>query len=290
MYTTAGPGTARIARAASGEHGQRLRLDDHAFSSQTRRRPSRVRFGSTAAIVRECGATSSERPPVATTCASTPSSPDRFDDAVHLAGEPVDDARLEPSDRGLADHRRRLDVVDLDEPRRTGEERFHRRLDAGSEHATDVLTLGRDDVEVRRGAEVDHDHRSAVAVLRGDGVDDPVGTDLARVVVANRDARLDARPDHEDRCLGPPGGEALPLADEGRDGRPEADAVDPIEVEHAREQHPELVARPAALGREAPVLLELRVAVEPEDGLRVADVDREEHVISCRRRGWARPA
>ena len=59
----------------------------------------------------------------------------------------------------------------------------------GREHAADVLALGRDDVEVGRRAEVDDDHGRAVALLGGDGVDDPVGADLARIVVADRDAR-----------------------------------------------------------------------------------------------------
>ena len=57
------------------EDGEGLRLHDHALSSQTSRSPSSVRFGSTTVIVFECGATSSDRPPVATTFASTPSSP-----------------------------------------------------------------------------------------------------------------------------------------------------------------------------------------------------------------------
>ncbi len=47
---------------------------DHAFSSQTRRSPSRVRKGSTRSIVRECGATRSASPPVAIASASAPSS------------------------------------------------------------------------------------------------------------------------------------------------------------------------------------------------------------------------
>ena len=170
-----------------------------------------MRYGSTTAIVLECGATSSARPPVATTGASTPSSP-RI--AVTMPstwpGEAVDDAGLEPADGRLPDHARRLDVVDLDEPRRTREERLHRGLDSRREHAADVLARRRDDVEVRRGAEVDDDHGSAVALLRGDRVDDPVGTDLARVVVADRDPGLDARPDDEDRRLRPAGRRAAP--------------------------------------------------------------------------------
>ena len=46
-----------------------------AFSSQTSRRPSSVSHGIDALIVRECGAISSARPPVAIARASTPSSP-----------------------------------------------------------------------------------------------------------------------------------------------------------------------------------------------------------------------
>ena len=81
----------------------------------------------------------------------------------------------------------------FDEPRGAREERVHRDLDPRREHAADVLAVRRDDVEVRRRAEVDDDARRAVALARRDRVDDPVGPDLARVVVADRDARLHAR-------------------------------------------------------------------------------------------------
>jgi hypothetical protein len=67
---------------------------------------------------------------------------DRGDDAVDLSCEPVDDARLEPGDGRLADHARRLDVVDLDEPGRAGEQRVHRRLDPGRENTAHVLPVG----------------------------------------------------------------------------------------------------------------------------------------------------
>ena len=67
---------------------------------------------------------------------------DRGDDAVDLTGEAVDDAGLEPADGRLPDHARRLDVVDLDEPRGAGEERLHRGLDPRREHAADVLARG----------------------------------------------------------------------------------------------------------------------------------------------------
>ena len=135
------------------------------FRSQTRRRPSSVSNGSTFSTVRACGAIRSASPPVAMQRASAPSSPRICSTiAVDLAREAVDEPRLERGRGRLADHRRRLDEVDLDEPRRAREERVHRDLDPRREHAADVLARRRDDVEVRRGAEVDHDARRAVAL------------------------------------------------------------------------------------------------------------------------------
>ena len=62
----------------------------------------------------------------------------------------------------LRDHRRGLAEVDREQPRRARRERLHRDLDPGREDAAHVLALRRDDVEVRRGAEVDDDARRAV--------------------------------------------------------------------------------------------------------------------------------
>ena len=56
------------------EDGEPAGVGDHRFSSHTMRSPSSVRNGSTFSIVRECGATRSARPPVATAGASAPSS------------------------------------------------------------------------------------------------------------------------------------------------------------------------------------------------------------------------
>ena len=122
---------------------------------------------------------------------------DRVNDPVHLAGEAVDETRTERGLRRLPDHRRRLGVVDLDESRGACEQRFHRDLDAWCEHAADVLAGRRDDVEVRRRAEVDDDRRGAVALLRRDGVHDPVRPDLARIVVEDPDPGARPRPDDE---------------------------------------------------------------------------------------------
>ncbi len=253
-------------------------VDVQAFSSQTMRSPSSVRNGSTLSIVRECGATRSASPPVAIASRlGAELLPDAADDPVHLAREAVHEAGLEAADRRLPDHRRRRCVVDLHEPGRTGEQRLHGRLDSRREDTADVLALGRDDVEVRRGAEVDHDDRGAVALLGRDRVHDAVRADLARIVVANRDAGLDARADDEQRGVRPLPCERLPLADQHRDGRGKADPVDVVEVEQAAQQDAELVGGRGALGGQPPVVRQLGVRVQTERGLRVADVDGEEH-------------
>ena len=181
---------------------------------------------------------------MAIACASTPSSPRiRVDDLVHLPDEAVDQPGLQRGLRRLADHRRRRREVDAEEPCRAREQRVHRDLDPGRENAADVLPVGREDVEVRRRAEVDDDARRAVALLRGHGVRDPVGPDLARVVVADRHPGADARAHDERRHAGPALGELLVLADQRRHRRRQADAVDRVEVEQPVDQDVELVRR-----------------------------------------------
>ena len=161
------------------------------------------------------------------------------------------------------------DEVDLHEPRGAGEERVHRDLDPGRENAADVLPVRGDDVEVRGRAEVDDDARRAVALARGDRVDDPVGPDLARIVVEDRDAGLVPGPDDEERRLRVVARELLVGADERRHGRGEADAADVLEAEVAQLEQPadedaELVAGALGLGGDAPVLGQALAVVEPE--------------------------
>ena len=101
--------------------------------------------------------------------------------------EPVDGPRSRrrcptaSRDACLADHVLRRDERHLRQPRGAREERVQRDLDAGREHAAEVLALRRDDVEVRRRAEVDDDRRPA---LRSRPRPRPrsVGADLARVL------------------------------------------------------------------------------------------------------------
>ena len=75
----------------------------------------------------------------------------------------------------------------------------------------------------------------------------------------------------------PPPRKALPLAEEERDGRREADPVDRIGVEQPTEEDDELVAGAGPVGGDAPVVGKPLAVEEAEHGLRVADVDGEEH-------------
>ena len=58
--------------------------------------------------------------------------------------------------------------------------------------------------------------------------------------------------------------------------RADADPVDLVGVEQAGDQNAELVAGPLAVGRQAPVLAQLGAVEQTQEGLRVADVDREQ--------------
>jgi hypothetical protein len=202
---------------------------------------------------------------------------DAVDERVYLAREAVDDPGLQRRARVLADHRRRRDEVHLEEACRAREERVHRDLHAGSEHAPRVLAGGGDDVEVRRGPEVDDDAGRAVELLGGDGVGDPVRADLARVVVQHRHPGARPRADHVQRGVRPPLRDLFVRAEQRRHDAREADTVHRLRVEEPGERQPQLVAGSPRLGGDAPVVDQPFLLEEAEAGLRVADVDREQH-------------
>jgi len=132
---------------------------------------------------------------------------DARDDRVDLAREPVDEPRLQRGSRRLADHALGRRERHLREPGGAREQRVHRDLHTGRQHAAGELAGFVHDVEVRRGAEVDHDRRRAVPFTNGNGVRDAVRPHFARVVVADRHSGRDSRPEHEKRRTGPPLGE-----------------------------------------------------------------------------------
>ena len=238
-------------------------------------------------IVAECGAIRSARPPVATIGAfGAQLCADAVDDRVDLAREAVDEPRLQRRSGRLADHPLRRLERNLGQPRGTREERIHRDLDAWRQHAACELAGCVDDVEVRRGAEVD-DHRGcAVALARRDRIRDPVRPDLARVVVADHEPGRDAGADHEQVGARPALRERLVLAHERRDRRAEHDPGERVELHERAQHHRELVPGVRAVRADAELLGERRALEQAEDRLRVADVDRQEHGASLNARTW----
>ena len=219
------------------------------------------------------------------------------DDAVDLAGEAVDDAALQRVHGVAPDHGRRGDELDAREARGAVEERLHRDRDARGQHAAHVLARRRDGVEVRRRAEVDGDAGPARARQRGHRVDDAVGPDLARVVHQDRDAAAHPRADQErvdrERLLAHPG----PLRRQhghgrGHDQRGHLGGVEVAQREQPVELHREVVGRAQRARGDAPRVGELLALPESQMRLRVADVDREQHLAepAARSAGCSRAA
>ena len=123
------------------------------------------------------------------------------------AGEAVDHAGADRLDRRLADQRPRRVEVDLRDRRRALVSASIEISTPGAMMPADVLARRADDVVGDRRAEVDDHARAAHALVGGDGVDEPVGADLARVVHPDRHARSAApgrRPASRGRGSAPP--------------------------------------------------------------------------------------
>ena len=204
-------------------------------------------------------------------------------DAVHLAGEAVDDAALERVHGVAPDHGRRRDELDAREPRRAVEERLHRDRDARARARRRRTRRAR---RRRRSSSRCRSRRRCTAPPaareRGDGVDDAVGADLARVVHQDRDAAAHAGADQQrvdpERALAHPG----PLDREHRHGRGDDERghlarVEIAQREQAVELHGEVVGRAQRARGDAPGVRELGAAPEAQVRLRVADVDGEQH-------------
>ena len=225
----------------------------------------------------------SASPPVAIARVSLPQLvAHALDDAVDLAGEAVDHAGADRVDGRLADDRARLLEVDAHELGGALVQGLHGDLDPGGDDAAEELAVGRDDVVVDRGAEVDHHAGGVEAVVGGDRVDQAVGAELARVVDADGHAGLQAGPD-EDRVVAEVAVAhalvlGLELGDDGRDDR-RVEVVEgqAAQLEQVRERGPELVGGRRGHGGKAPVLDEGLAAEGAEVRLGVADVDDEEH-------------
>ena len=177
----------RVVDVDRGDHRgrqYRSRNRDHSRTAGHRRPGGRVALvdepqadqGQPRLVARRCArtrsSTSGARPPVAITVTSSGSpgrarAAIRSHDAVDLAGEAVDDARLQRLDRVAC---RSPTAAGPAPPcaaaRRARGQRVDRDLDARRDRAAEVLPRGRHRVEVRRGPEVHDDARAAVQVRR----------------------------------------------------------------------------------------------------------------------------
>ena len=209
---------------------------------------------------------SRRRPTIPSTCAAKPKiTPERIASTVDLPISARGAVEVDPRDR-----------------RRAARERLHRDLDARRDDPADVLAGRADAVVGDRGAEVDDHARPADALVGRDRVDEPVGADLARVVHPDRHPGPHARADHRHLVPEVALGHRGPLRPQLRHGRGEDRRVEVVEAEVAQREQvaqrgAELVRGGLAHGGEAPVVDQLLPAEGAQVGLRVADVDDEEH-------------
>ena len=221
--------------------------------------------------------------------------------AVDLAGEPVEGAGLDRLHRRLADHAPRLHQLDPAQGGGVGEQGVEADGHARGDGPAEVLTRRRDGVEGGGRAEVDHHARAAEQVVGPDGVGDPVGTHLLRVVVEDGHPALHAGLQHHGGDVEPASHHLAEVGGDQRDRRGHGDAgdtrvvdVEPVEVEQLGEEQGMLVGRALGhrgqppvvgqAGRLVPVpgpgggqgLAEV-VGEEPDHGLGVSDIDGQQH-------------
>src|SRR5437763_4591799 len=200
-------------------------------------------------------------------------------EAVDLPGEAVDDARLQRLDRRLPDDGARPDELNLEQSRGASRECVDGDLDSWGERTTEELAAFAHDVEVGRGAEVDDDRRPAEDVMRGERVDDPVGTNLARVVVEDRDAGLDPRLDDDGGNVCVVTVEDAPqFMQHSRNGRARSDTRRCwLVLQEPAEQQRDLVGGCASVGLDAPRLDKLLPLEAADHRVGVADIDGQQH-------------
>ena len=163
------------------------------------------------------------------------------------------------------------------------EQRVERDLDAGEDRAAEVLALRAHRVDGVGGAEVDDDRRAAVEVVRADRVGDAVGADVVRLVVEDRHAGAHAGLEHQRLVPEVPLGHLAERGGDARHARRDHHARhvrverEAVEAEELLEHQRQLVGRPLGHGGDAPVVDELAVGEQADDGLGVAAVDGEQH-------------
>src|ERR687897_1456153 len=169
---------------------------------------------------------------------------------------------------------------------RFGDERIQRNVEARQNGASEVACFAVDGLDGRRRPDIDDDRGEPVVPPCRHGVDDPVGPDFLRVVVAVIEASLHLRGHPVVGYPEDPGGEVTIGTgetghDAGDDHRPHLVEAKTVEREKPREDDGELVGRPVRLRRDTP-LAQWRVPVkEPEDRLCIPDVHSHQHSSSA---------
>ena len=113
--------------------------------------------------------------------------------------------------------------------KRTGAKRQTRRDDAAHKGTARV-----DDLDIGRGAQVNHDARRAVDGTGRHGVGDAVGTNLGRIVVVHGHAGLKSRPHREHAPRAGAGKRRFPRALERRDHAAQHSSRGHKRARHAR--------------------------------------------------------
>ena len=204
------------------------------------------------------------------------------DQALHQAGVAEDEAGLHggsgvaPED-GLG--RCQLDAREPGRPLHQGVMADH---ETGGHGAAQVVAGGVDGVDGGGGPEVADDGRTAVEVLGGDGIGDPIGSDQRRVVVVNADAGPDTRSDDERGMPKALAGELVDAPGEVGDHIADHDRRNRLRLQPGRAQQgddhqPQLCSGRPGLGVQPEIGDQPAPVEDTDDGVGVADVDGEQH-------------
>src|SRR4030095_16649441 len=187
------------------------------------------------------------------------------------------DARLHAVDGGAADGP--LGFFNLDVGQLVGllEESLVGDGDAGGDHAADVFAAAVQIVEGGGGAEVDDDQGAAVDFIARHRVGDAVSPQLLGRVNTDGHRAFGAVVDPEGLQLQVALAHALHGEIQGRHDAGDDDPVDLSEgklgeLEELLQKDAQLVGGALFLGLQAPVLEELGVPIDSDDGVGVADV------------------
>jgi glucokinase len=198
-----------------------------------------------------------------------------------------DDARLHAGRGRVADRFSGSDELDPDEHRGMADQRVVAELDTGRDRSSQIVPLRIDCIEGRGRAEVHQDAGTAVEVMGGNRVGDPVGPDPARVVVLDADAGPGAGPDDHRRRIEVGVGKFVDAPRKRGNHAADHDGGDlrgrqVAPPEQVDEDEPQFVTGEPIV-RMDPEVGDQRVAVkDPDDDIGIPDVDREQHGGECR--------